>query len=390
MKGSGVTEPSSQHLATRHAAARRPGGRPSASNGPPRFDLDRGPVVAFWEITQACALACLHCRAKAQSKRHPLELDTAECFRVMNDLATFEQKPILVLSGGDPFMRRDIFDLVEHGVGLGLTISVSPSATALVTRDRLQRLKDLGVSRISLSLDGSNANNHDSFRGVVGSFMRTLKAMSDAGSVGLTFQVNTTVSRHSLQDLPAIEALAASSGAALWDVFFLVPVGRAQVEDAISPEEHERVFHWLLEQSRQDRMRIKTTLAMHYRRVQVQERLRELGQDAYAPSPDVVKQLYTGVPSNDGKGIMFISHLGEIYPSGFLPLTTGNVRRDSVVETYRNSELFRSLRDPASVKGKCGQCPFNVICGGSRARAYGVTGDPFAAEPSCVYQPAPA
>lgn len=335
----------------------------------------------------ACALACLHCRAEAQPKRHPLELTTEECFRVMDNLATFDQKPILVLSGGDPFMRPDIFELVEYGASVGLTMSVSPSATALVTRDRLQRLVDLGVSRISLSLDGANATRHDSFRGVEGSFMRTVEAMSTARNVGLAFQINTTVSKHSVRDLPAIEALVASSGAAVWDVFFLVPTGRAQVEDAISPDEHERVFHWLLEQSKSSPMQIKTTLAMHYRRVQVQEQLAKMGQDISSLDSDEVKKLYRGVPSNDGKGILFISHLGEIYPSGFLPVAAGNARRDSVVDIYRNSDLFKSLRNPAELKGKCGQCPFNVICGGCRARAYGVTGDPFAAEPFCIFQP---
>lgn len=370
------------------STAQHPGARPSVSKGAPRFDLEHDPVVVFWELTQACALACRHCRAEAQPKRHPLEMTTEECFRVMNNLATFNQKPILVLSGGDPFMRPDIFKLVQYGAGLGLTMSVSPSATALVTRARLKRLTDLGVSRISLSLDGSNATNHDSFRGVDGSFMRTLEAMSDARDVGLSFQVNTTASRHSMRDLPAIEALVASSGAAVWDVFFLVPTGRAQVEDAISPDEHELVFHWLLGQSRDAPMQVKTTLAMHYRRVQVQERLKEIGQDISTITSDMVNGLYRGVPSNDGKGILFISHLGNIYPSGFLPISAGNARRDSVVEVYRASKLFRSLRDPASLKGKCGQCPFNVICGGCRARAYCVTGDPLAEDPFCIYQPA--
>lgn len=372
------------------ATPRHPGSVASGRKGPPAFDLDRDPFVVFWEITLACALACRHCRAEAQPKRHPLELTTEECFRVMDDLATFDRKPILVLSGGDPFMRRDIFELVEYGVGVGLTMSVSPSATALLTRERLQRLVALGVSRISLSLDGSNATKHDSFRGVEGSFDRTLQAMSDAAEVALSFQVNTTVSRHSLRDIPAIHALVASSGAAVWDVFFLVPTGRAQIKDVISPDEHEQLFHWLMEQSRTSPMQIKTTLAMHYRRVQVQERIKEMSLDASTMIPDAMKKLYRGVPSNDGKGILFISHLGEIYPSGFLPISAGNAKRDSVVDVYRNSELFRSLRDPASLKGKCGRCPFNVICGGCRARAYGATGDPFAEEPFCNFQPVAA
>lgn len=344
-------------------------------------------MVIFWELTLACALKCLHCRAEAQPKRHPLELSTEEGYRTLDELASFDHPPIVVLSGGDPFMRQDLFDLIEHGMSKGLTMSVSPSATALVTKRRLQRLKDLGISRISLSLDGSNAAIHDSFRGVSGSFDRTIEAMADASDVGLSFQVNTTVTRHSVRDLQNISGLLASSGAALWDLFFLVPTGRARAEDVISPDEHERVFNWLCDFSREAPFMMKTTLGMHFRRVQVQRRLAGEGRSTDGLSPEDVRGLYRGVPSNDGKGILFISHLGEIYPSGFLPLSAGNVRNDSVVKIYRESELFTSLRDPSALKGKCGRCPFNQICSGSRARAYAVTGDPLESEPYCAFQP---
>ena len=354
---------------------------------PRQVNIDRDPVVVFWELTLACALACRHCRAQAQPKRSPLELSSRECFRVLEELTSFDHPPIVVLSGGDPFMRRDLFDLVEHGKGLGLPMSVAPSATELVTRQRLQRLTDLGVSRISLSLDGSSAAVHDRFRGVEGSFELTMKAMSQARAVGLAFQINTTVTRHSVEDLPAIAELLASSGAVLWDLFFLVPTGRAEAEDTISPEEHERVFGWLCDLSGQVPFSVKTTLGQHFRRVQVLRRLASEGQGLDGLAPHQLRELYRGVPSNDGKGILFISHLGEVCPSGFLSISAGNVRRDSVVSLYRESALFRSLRDPASLKGKCGRCPFNTICGGCRARAYAVTGDPLAPEPYCVFQP---
>jgi radical SAM protein len=354
---------------------------------PRRVNIDRDPVVVFWEITLACALACRHCRALAQPKRSPLELPSRECFRVLEELTKFDHLPIVVFSGGDPFMRRDLFDLVERGASLGLTMSVAPAATALATRHRFQRLEDLGVSRISLSLDGSGAASHDSFRGVEGSFDLTINAMSNARAAGMQFQVNTTVTRQTVEDLPAIAELVASSGAVLWDLFFLVPTGRAAVEDTISPEEHERVFGWLCGLSETAPFSVKTTLGQHFRRVQVLKRLASEGQGLDGLSPQRLREMYRGVPSNDGKGILFISHRGEVCPSGFLPISAGNVRRDSVVDLYRESALFRSLRDPSALQGKCGRCPFNSICGGCRARAYATTGDPLAAEPYCIFQP---
>ncbi len=363
---------------------------PAPNHPDPRgVDLDRDPVVVFWELTLACALNCRHCRAKAQPRRHPLELPTRDCLRVLADIAAFDRPPILVMSGGDPFMRRDLFDLIEQGRQLGLTMSVSPSATALATRERLERLKSLGVSRISISLDGSTAAAHDAFRGFAGSFGRTLQMMRDAREAGLSFQVNTTVTRATQKDLASIGALLRSSGAALWDLFFLVPTGRAVASDVISADDHESVFNWLGEMCGEAPFPVKTTLGQHYRRVQVQKRLKAEGRDIRDLTSEEAANLYRGVASNDGKGILFISHLGEIYPSGFLPISAGNVRRDSVVSTYRDSPLFRRLRDPANLKGKCGLCPFNRICGGCRARASAVTGDPLESEPYCVFQPTP-
>ncbi|MCH7786758.1 MAG: radical SAM/SPASM domain-containing protein, partial [Chloroflexi bacterium] len=228
---------------------------------------------------------------------------------------------------------------------------------------------------------------HDDFRGVSGSFQRTLDAMATSADVGLEFQVNTTVTRRTIADLPRIADILTDSGAVLWDLFFLVPMGRAQSEEVISAEDHERVFNWLCDLSSGAPFQVKTTLGMHYRRVQLQRRLAEQGQRSDELTSQQVQKLYRGVPSNDGKGIMFISHLGEVLPSGFLPIPSGNARRDSLVELYRESPLFKSLRDPIHLKGKCRQCPFNVICGGSRARAYAMTGDPLQAEPCCVFQP---
>lgn len=351
-------------------------------------DLDRDPVVVFWELTLACALNCTHCRAEARPKRHPMELSTDECKSVMDRLASFGVPPIVVLSGGDPFMRRDLFEIAQYGLNLGLTVSVSPSATALVTRDRLQRLVDIGVQRVSFSLDGATAETHDAFRGFEGAFERTFECFAAARDVGLSFQINTAVSRRTRPELPAMSTLVRQAGAALWDLFFLVPTGRASADDVMSPEEHEETYAWLLSNSGEWPFRAKTTLGQPFRRASVLQDLKRSVPNHNGPAPEEVGRYWHGPPTNDGKGILFISHFGGIYPSGFLPLITGNVRVDDVVAVYRHSSVFTTLRDSSLLKGKCGACPFNRVCGGCRARAYAITGDLMAADPTCSYQPA--
>ena len=354
----------------------------------PRVDVDRDPVVVFWEMTRACALACEHCRAEAQPKRHPLELSTDEGFKLLDRVAAFDHKPIIVLSGGDPFMRRDLFDIVERGVELGLTVSVSPSATALATKERFLKLVDLGVSRVSFSLDGPDAETHDVFRGFPGTFDRTLEMFRAAREVGLEFQVNTTITKRTRDYLPRMAELVAREGAALWDLFLLVPVGRGLEASLMSPEQHEETFNWVVSQRADWPFMSKTTLGQPFRRVAIQRRLGAEGRNVEDMSPSEVRGMWPGPVTNDGKGIFFVSHMGNVYPSGFLPYRAGNVRTDDPVALYRNAPIFRSLRDPASLKGKCGECPFNRVCGGSRARAYAMTGDPLGAEPCCPYVPA--
>lgn len=344
---------------------------PRPAGGPP-MDYDLSPQVIFWEVTWACALRCLHCRAEAQPKRHPDELTTEEGYRLLDEMRRFGQ-PIVVVSGGDALMRRDLFDLLRYGTDLGLRMSLAPSVTALVTPANLGRAYDAGVRRLSFSLDGATPETHDGFRGVPGSFEKTLRAVRTAQDAGIAVQLNTVVSRRTVGDLPLMPPLLEGLGVVLWDVFFLVPTGRAQTDELVSPEEHEALFNWLYDLSLVAPYQVKTTLGQPYRRVAIQ---RSEGERA------------AGVgTTNDGKGICFVSHRGDIRPSGFLPVAAGNVRRDSLVETYRESSLFRALRDPARLKGKCGVCPYNTVCGGCRARAYGVTGDYLAAEPSCVFQP---
>jgi len=371
-----------------------------------RIDFNQSPFTVVWEVTRACALNCVHCRAEAQPRRHPEELTTEEGYRLLDQIKSFGD-PIFVITGGDPMMRRDLYDLMAYAAQeKGLRTSLTPSATALVTRERLARAQAAGVRRVALSLDGPNAEVHDAFRGFPGSFQRTMEILADVNALDLPLQINTTVCRYNLPVLEAMPALVARFQAVQWSVFFLVPTGRGKLEDMISPEEHERVLHWLYDLSKQASFDIKSTAAPHYRRVVIEreraQRRAAAGeaeaQSALSPSPvqmalagagfryeDGLHRPVQGV--NDGKGFVFISHLGEVCPSGFLPLVAGNVREQPLPDLYRHAPLFRDLRDPSKLKGKCGRCEYREVCGGSRARAYAVTGDYLAEEKYCVYQP---
>jgi radical SAM protein len=355
-------------------------------------DFNRTPFTVAWEVTRACAYACIHCRAEAQPKRDPRELTTDEGFRLIDDLVDVG-RPILIITGGDPMMRPDLLDLIRYASGRGLRVALSPTATKLVTRARLEEAREAGVARVQISLDGSRPEVQDAFRGQPGSFQRTLEILDDIRSAGLSLQVGTTVSRYNLDDLDAIDRVVGDYGAVMWSLFFLVPTGRGRQEDMISPQEHERVFNWLYDLSKSASFDVRTTAAQHYRRVVIQRRRREeapsgaglLVTGAGYSFADGLGQSNRGV--NDGNGFAFVSHTGDVCPSGFLPLPGGNVRDRSFTDIYRDSPLFRDLRDYTLLKGKCGTCDFREVCGGSRARAYAVTGDYLESDPYCVYQP---
>ncbi|MCL6517032.1 TIGR04053 family radical SAM/SPASM domain-containing protein [Alicyclobacillus sp.] len=348
-------------------------------------DFAVNPFIAIWEVTRACQLHCLHCRAKAQRHRHPLELTTEEGFRLIDQIAEMD-RPLLVFTGGDPLEREDLFDFIRYGRERGLEVAMTPSATPRVTREALARAQEAGLARCAFSLDGSTPEVHDHFRGTRGSYELTIRALEMLRDIGMPIQVNTTVSRYNLTDLSRIADVVESFGATLWSVFFLVPTGRARAQDMISAEEAEQVMEWLWEQSRSRTFDIKTTAAPHYRRVVLQHRARGergRGRDFQAAGPGL--RAPRGV--NDGNGFVFISHTGDVYPSGFLPIVAGNVRQRPLAELYRDSPVFRELRDPALLKGKCGVCEFKTICGGSRARAWAVTGDALESDPACAYIP---
>jgi radical SAM protein len=347
-------------------------------------DFSQAPFLVIWEVTQACDLACKHCRASARPDRDPRELATDEGRGVISQIKAFGD-PLLVFTGGDPLMRPDLFELLEASVKAGLRTTVTPSATPLLTEEAIERIQACGVSRMAVSLDGWDARSHDGFRQVDGSFDRTMLALSHSKQIGLETQVNTTVSRHNAAQLPRIAEIVAASGAKLWSVFFLVVTGRARLQDDLTAEEYEAVFEYLYRTSFHSPFDIKTTEAQHYRRY-VAQRRKQSGQRPGSPC-EAQSSIQRQAGINDGKGFMFISHTGEIFPSGFLELSAGNVRRVTLQDAYRYSQLFRALRDSNSLKGKCGACEYRNLCGGSRSRAMALTGDFMESDPRCVYVP---
>jgi radical SAM protein len=354
---------------------------PRGKSAPDR-DFARGPLLVFYELTRACDLVCLHCRACAQAAPAADELSSRDSRALLRQLADFPTLPLVVLTGGDPFKRPDLEALVRYAVRLGMQVAVTPSATPLVTHGALARLWRAGLSRLAVSLDGPDAEGHDRFRGVAGSFDRTLQIIRDARGLGLPVQVNTTLTPDNWRRIEEFAALLEKLEITLWSVFFLVPVGRAASMPRLSGQQVEEAFGRLWAEARRRSFPIKTTEAPHYRRFVAQQK----GEDdrALRPTP---RHAYGSLATNDGNGILFVAHNGTIYPSGFLPIPAGAFPQDHVVEVYRKSPVFQSLRDPDRLEGKCGACEFRKICGGSRARAYAVTGNPLAQEPDCVYQP---
>ena len=353
------------------------------------IDFNERPFIAIWEVTQACDLACVHCRASAQPDRHPMELSTDEGKHLIDQVAALKV-PVFVLTGGDPIKRPDLFELIGHARSDGVRVSLTPSATPLLTRDIVVRLKEAGLARLAVSMDGASAETHDAFRGMSGSFARTLDAVRWANEISLPVQINTTFSRRNIAEIDAIVALMENLKITLWSVFFLVPTGRGKLNDLLNADEFEQVFAKIYSLSKTVDFDIKTTEAQHYRRFILQQRVAErkagaeisVTQDKAA---DAIGRAPRGL--NDGKGFVFISHTGEVFPSGFLPMSAGNIRQQGLNSLYRESALFRSLRDTSKLEGKCGACEFKEICGGSRARAYALTGNPNGEEPCCAYNP---
>ena len=390
---------------TAEVATGTPGRGPAGVRVPKR-DVAERPFIVIWEATQACPLACLHCRASARPNRDRGELDTDEAVRLMAQVAEFGRPaPLFVITGGDPFQRPDLETLVRRGTELGLPVSVSPSGTPTLTAAALAGLHRAGARAVSLSLDAAEASGHDGFRGVPGVYDLTLRAWRDAVETGLKVQINTTVTRDNVLDLPRIAAQVRDRGAMLWSVFFLVPTGRGRALRSLDAAETEDVLNALYDLG--ENVPVKTTEAHHFRRVCLQRAvLTQRGEDpvralGLGPLYRRLRQLLDKLALTDrprrprrpplrvsaGNGFVFVSHLGDVHPSGFLPVPAGNVRDRSLVDLYRTSELFTGLRDPNRLQGRCGACEFRAVCGGSRARAFATTGDVYAEEPACAYQP---
>jgi radical SAM protein len=347
------------------------------------MNFDQSPMLVIWEVTQACDLACVHCRASAQPERHAKELSTEQGYRLLDEIRRFGE-PLMVFTGGDPLKRPDLYELARYAVKIGLRTNVTPSATPLLTPEAIEKFKEAGVSRMAISLDGPDAESHDYFRGIPGTFDRAMFALRYARDIGLDTQLQTTVTRHNMHRLQEFADIASEVRTKMWSLFFLIVTGRAAETDDLRADEYEKVFEFMYELSKTAPYGIKTTEAMHYRRYVAQRVKAEHGVTVNENAKGVAWRT-AGV--SDGKGFVFVSHTGEIFPSGFLPVTGGNVLEDSLTDVYRNSELFKTLRDTTQRGGKCGLCEYQKICGGSRSRAFAFTGDYLAEDPRCVYQP---
>jgi len=374
--------------------------RPARSAFPARsrttVDFGQRPMLVFWETTRACLLACRHCRASATIVPPPGELTRPEGRDLIDQVAGFGRPyPILVLTGGDCLLRSDLFDLVRYAVSVGVPVCLSPSVTPRLTPAMINRIADSGVRAVSVSLDGACTTTHDGVRGIAGHFSQTVQAIRSLVKAGVTVQVNTTVMQRNVTELADIAGLIAETGTHMWEVFFLVQVGRGVTTEAISRAGHGDVCHFLYDASRHGFV-VRTVEAPFFRRVVASRR-------AGGPPPD--SPLYRDLagrldqllgpghkppsahtaPTRDGKGIVFIAHDGEVYPAGFLPMGLGNVRDRPLRDIYTGDPLLRAIR-AARFTGRCGQCEYADLCGGSRARAYAATGDPLGADPACPFQ----
>jgi len=345
---------------------------------PAHLVFSQAPQRIYWEITRACSLTCRHCRAEASPYADPGELTPAEGRAFLERIAAFgSPAPHVILTGGDPLERADLFDLIAYARALGLGVSVSPSATPRLTPQVVHKLKGAGVEAISLSIDRSTAADHDALRGVPGCFDRTLAAGRAAAEARLMVQVNTLVSTETVDDLPAVYRLATDLGVARWSLFFLVTVGRGSVLQAIPPDRATALLEWLADLPRGPGQPVVTTTeAPHFRRILLERR----GLPMAAPAR-------TGFGIRDGNGVLFVSSTGDVSPSGFLPVSAGNVLKEDIVDIYRSNETFLALRSATGFGGRCGGCNFHAICGGSRARAWAASGNLLGEDPLCTYEP---
>ncbi len=390
------------------------------------------PRLIFWETTKGCNLRCIHCRATATELSSPMDLPTAKGKEIIDQIAAFAN-PILILSGGEPLFRKDIYELAAYATGKGLRVALATNGTG-VTKDVARKIVDAGVKRVSISLDGANAATHDTFRGIPGAFDGAVQGLRNLKALGMSVQINMTIARHNANQLPAVLDLARALGADALHTFLLVPVGCGVAiadEQMVSPEEYEKMLNWFYDRSLEGDIELKATCAPHYFRVVRQRRAEERRAAGYpTASAEPTKPAngeigpaeitmpgstgivldpkaaarHTGHPTGHpgghpdgmnamtkgclaGTGVCFISHIGEVYPCGYLPALAGDLRKQTFADVWNNAEVFQQLRGTDNLKGKCGCCEFRNVCMGCRARAFAASGDYLDEEPFCVYQP---
>lgn len=347
--------------------------------------------MVAWEITRSCNLACLHCRASSKYGPYSGELTMEECTRLIDEIVTFSN-PVVILTGGEPLLRKDIFDVIAHGTAQKLRMVLATNGT-LVSENIAREMRKTGIQRVSVSIDGKDSTSHDAFRHVDGAFDGALKGIEALKRVGMEFQINTTITKQNLAQLEDIMKLAISLGAIAHHIFLLVPTGRGKemAGEAISPEEYERTLNWFYEQSLKSPIQLKATCAPHYFRI-VHQKSGKFGRHGTLTSSTPHEESHSSLHSFTrgclgGSSFCFISHTGQVQPCGYLEVDCGQIREKGFREIWNNSVILNELRDLNRYKGKCGRCPFITVCGGCRARAYEILGDYLGEEPFCVYQP---
>lgn len=350
----------------------------------PASQKEYSPRLLFWELTEGCNLKCIHCRATAQPNRNNEELTTIEAFRIVDEIVSFSD-PIVVLTGGEPLYRPDFFEIAGYAVEKGLRVAMATNGT-LITKEIAKKIKETGIKRVSISLDGANKQTHDGFRGIEGSFDQALLGAKYLQEEGVEVQFNTTISKNNIDEIEDILKLAIDKKAVALHLFMLVPVGcGVQIADSqmLPADQYEEVLGWFYEQSRVVPLEIKATCAPHYYRI-IRQKAKEHGEKITFQTHGMAAMTKGCLA---GTGVFFLSHKGKVQPCGYLPVEAGDVKQQTVEQIWNDSDVFLSLRDNDKLEGKCGVCEYINVCSGCRARAYYETGNYLAEEPYCIYEP---
>lgn len=342
------------------------------------------PRLIFWELTEGCNLKCVHCRATAQEERNINELSTDEAFRIIDEIVSFSN-PILILTGGEPLYRPDFFDIAKYAIEKGLRVALATNGT-LIDKEIAKKIKDVGIKRVAISIDGSTKEKHDQFRGVEGAFDQALLGAKHIRDEGLELQFNSTISKSNVDDLENILNLSLKEKAKALHLFMLVPVGCGlQLADSqmLPPSQYEEILEWFYSRSRELPIEFKATCAPHYYRI-IRQKAKEAGEKVTFQTHGMTAMTKGCLA---GTGVFFISHKGKVQPCGYLPVEAGDLNKQSVQEVWDNSPVFNKLRDQSKLEGKCCVCEYTNVCSGCRARAYSETGNYMAEEPYCDYEP---